>query len=469
MPILLVGLSYQTAPVNLREVVAIGPADLPSALAELKQLVQNDPFVGDRAYADLPNECIILSTCNRLEIYITTRDVCEGWSALEQFIAAQGNVALDMLQPHLYRLEGRAVVEHVMRLASGLDSMVLGESQILAQIGDAFASAQRKGVTGPILSHLFSHALHAGKQARSRTAVSRHSTSISHVAAALVCSKLGQLQEAHVLIVGAGTMARLAARALRARGATQIRCVNRTLAKAELLAAEVQGAVLPWEYLAVGLAWADVVVSAVSVAQPIITTNDLQAAMQPRDMQPLLVVDLAVPRNVECLVSLLPHVQRYDVDDLRTVLDHNIAQRRAAVPMVEAIVAIEVEHFLKWLDSRPVVPLIMEMHRQANNLVTIEITHALRRLSTLDDRGQQVVKRLARRIVNKLLHNPTVWLKLHAATGTLESNLVRELVLLETNQRATRRDHKQSHNIPTATPLERASLRAIVAGEVPHE
>lgn len=245
-----------------------------------------------------------------------------------------------------------------MRVAAGLDSMMLGDPQILGQVAHAFDEAQAARTSGAILSHLFTQALHAGKRARTETGVGRQTTSVGHAAALLIKAKVEDLSCTPVLVVGAGKMAALAARALQMHGARDITCINRTCARAEVVADQVQGRALPWASLSAGLAAADVVMTATGAPHTVISIDDVEPVLARRRGRALLFVDIAVPRDVDTAVGDLPNVQRYDVDDLQAVLDANWAQRRAAVPAVEAVVQEAVEQVTTWLHSREVVPVI---------------------------------------------------------------------------------------------------------------
>lgn len=432
MSILLVGLNHRTAPVSLRERLALSSDELRQhVLRDLSATLQVLPGHIDQPV--LLGECIIVSTCNRLEIYATAWDSAQGWAAIERFVADLRHVPLDDLLPHLYRLEGQAAIEHLMNVAAGLESMILGETQILSQVAQAYTLALGAETTGPVLPHLFRSAVHAGKRARTETAISRHSTSVGHAGALLIKSHVGDLAQVPVLVVGAGSTAGLAATALHLQGAQTLACINRTLSKAEALAAQVMGRALEWSQLVDALRWADVVITATSAPQAIICVADLPAILAQRDGRPLLLIDLCVPRNIEKAVNLFADVQYYDIDDLQSVLDANLAQRQAAIPLVEAIINQEIERFQEWLHGRQVVSVIADVRRKANAVAKTEVEHALRQLDGLDQRSRHVIDCLAHRIVNKLLHEPTMRLKAQAASGNdhIYARTVRELFALE--------------------------------------
>lgn len=443
MPIFLVGLSHHTAPVQIREKLTLSDCSLRMALEDLPMAAataQADRL--DRARNGLDGtiqtpqtiqEAVIISTCNRLEIYGTAPDPDAAWDQIAGFLGRLQDIPLAELSPHLYCKRERDAVAHLMRVTAGLDSLILGEPQILGQTGYAYEQAQVVGVTGPILSHLFAQAIHAGKRARSETAISRHTTSVGHAAVLLAKEKMADLAEMRVLMVGAGEMADLAADALIRHGAQHFRCINRTHSRAVELAQRVNGIALSWYDLPEALAWADLIFTATGAPHTVIHASDVAPILAQRPDRPLTLIDMAVPRDVEEAVGRLPGVTCHNIDDLQATLDANLAQRVAAIPDVEQILAEEVEHFQEWLHGRRVVDTIVDLRRRAEAVARGEVDDALSRLGHLDAREQEVVTRLAHRLVNKLLHEPTVRLKSHAANGNgfTYAHMVRDLFGLE--------------------------------------
>lgn len=429
MPVILVGLNHRTAPIELREQLSLAGCKLDAALDELSGRLP----VGGSGVSGALHEGVILSTCNRLEIYATANDAAAGWAAIEAFLTGLHGVSPGALAPHLYRKAGEEAVLHLMHVAAGLDSMVLGEPQILGQVTSALEAARRAGASGPALSTLFAHAAHAGKRARTETDISRYTMSVSHAAALLLERKIGSLAEANVLLVGAGEMAEVAARALEGRGAAHVRCINRTYSSAEALARRLGGRAMNWYYLPEALAWADGVLAATGAPHTVIDAGDVGSALPVRDGRPLTLVDIAVPRDVEEAVGNMPGVSLYDIDDLQSAVDDNLAQRQAAIPDVDAICAEEVACYMDWLRSRGAVPTITDLRQKANEVAEAEVERALNRLDGLSEREQDVIGMMAHRIVNKLLHEPTVRLREHAANGNgLDyAHTVRDLFALE--------------------------------------
>ncbi|MGD8857627.1 MAG: glutamyl-tRNA reductase, partial [Chloroflexota bacterium] len=415
MHIIAVGLNHTTAPVALREQLSLNDCGLRMALSDIAAS-RHMPTNGNGHPRLL--ESVILSTCNRLEFYAVITGALEaGWRWIERFLADLQGLDQETLHRHLYFLEGQAAVNQLMRVAAGLDSMILGEAQILGQVSAAQAEAQTAGCVGPILSHLFDHAIHAGKRARTETEIGRHTTSISHAAAQLVCERSPSLENLQALIVGAGEMAQVAAQALQDRGLRQMSFINRTHSRAESLASHFGGRALNWYHLPSALIMADVVICSTGAPHIVIHEDDVRPGLAQRAGRPLLFVDIAVPRDVEDSVGDLAGVQLFDIDHLQLTVDANMAQREAAVPEVEEIIAAEAARFESWLQGRQVLPVLVELRQRAWDIATSELAKHQPQLDELDPLCQEKVTRMVHRIVNKLLHEPTIRLKASAAEG----------------------------------------------------
>ncbi|NDJ33543.1 MAG: glutamyl-tRNA reductase [Chloroflexi bacterium] len=424
MSIVLVGLNHRTAPVELREQLSLNGCGLIMALEELR----------DRYRSMSIDEVVILSTCNRLEVYAATGDAPAAARTIKQFLADLQGLDAQYVGDHLYTMVNKDAVNHLMRVASGLDSLVLGEPQILGQVGDALAAAQTVGTAGGLLSHLFNQASHAGKRARTETQISRHTTSVSHVAALLAKDVVGPLDDAIVLLIGAGEMAELAAQALIKHGAGRILCINRTFSRAESLAQVIGGEPVRWYDLPNALVAADVVISATGAPHVVIQKANVATAIERRGGRPLVFIDVALPRDIEPAVCELPGVTCYDIDNLQHTLDENLAQRKAAIPDVEAIIDAELDTVCEWISSRQVVPVITDLRRKAADVARLEVEQALRRLDHLTPEEQAVIEKMAHRIVNKILHEPTIQLRQQAAAGNgyVYARAVRDLFDLAT-------------------------------------
>lgn len=416
MALILLGLNHKTTPLDLRERLSFSSGQLSAALSDLytNYLLASEETPGKKLSSEPLCEALILSTCNRLEIYAVVQDLHKGWDTIEQFLMQQGSFRWGSLDTYLYRLAGHDVVEHLMRVASGLDSMILGEPQIIGQVAEAFNAAQQARTTGTVLSHLLAEVLHTGKRVYTETPISRHTTSTSHAAVQLIQTNLAS---ARVLILGAGEVAIQAARALRMHHVESITCINRTQTRAVDLAEQIQGKALPWKALPQALVRADVLIATTSAPGILLNRQAIQAALTLREGRGMTIIDLAVPRNIEPAVAELPGVHLYNIDSLQATLDKNLALRQAAIPQVEAILKEGVESFLSWLHSRQVIPVLTSFRSKISTLADAEIKLALNRMEGLNQQSQQAVVRAIHRVVNKMLHEPTERLKAHAASG----------------------------------------------------
>jgi len=434
MQIVLVGLNHRTAPVALREQFTLADCALRMALDDLATKPGSNGKNPQQKVSPRLSESVILSTCNRLEIYATVVGQPEdGWRILEGYMASLQGIPLETFKPHLYYLAGNEVVNHLMRVASGLDSMILGEPQILGQVSNAQTEARVAGTSGPVLSHLFDSAAHAGKRARTETPIGRHTTSISHAASQLVKEKAGDLETLQVLVIGAGEMAEVAAQALRSHGASDLRFINRTYTRAEYLARQFEGQAINWYHLADALVTADAVICATGAPHIVIHADDVQPILPRRLGRSLIFVDIAVPRDIEESVDRLPGVACYDIDQLQSVVDSNLAHRQAAIPEVEVIISREAERFDSWLQGRQVLPVLVELRRKAQEIADDELARYQNSLDELAPEYQEKVNQMVQRIVNKMLHEPTVRLKHSAAegNGVAYAHALRELFALD--------------------------------------
>jgi glutamyl-tRNA reductase len=443
--IVLVGLNHRTAPVELREKLALAGCSLHMALEDLRAIARED--------GHSVAEAVVLSTCNRLEVYGLAQDAREGIGLLGRFLGGLQNVSAADLAPHLYHHEGDAAVTHLMRVASGLDSMILGEPQILGQVTQAYEDARSAGATGPILSHLFEMAIHVGKRARTETAIGRHTTSVAHIGAQKVIDELAGARDRRVLVVGAGEMASLAAEVLVRSGPVELAFINRTFNRAEAMASALGGRALAWHQLEEGLLSADAMITATGAPHTVIYRQDLVAVLAARGSRPLVVVDLSVPRDVEDLARDLPGLVYHDIDDLQSVLDAHMELRRAAIPDVEAVVGEGAAQFAEWLSGRQVTPVIRNLREWAEQVAAEELESTLNRMPAADERTRAAVGRLAHRLVNRLLHEPTTRLRMQAADGNGfgYAHALRELFALEDIKLECPRD-QEGCTTPEAPP-----------------
>ncbi|MBB6050668.1 glutamyl-tRNA reductase [Armatimonas rosea] len=399
MSVVLLGVNHHTAPVALRERLALSGCALRTALEELRA-------------TELFSEAVLLSTCNRLELYAVLRPQVHHASVVAAFSALY-RLPESELVPHLSLKTGETVTTHLLRVACGLESMILGEDQILGQVGLAFQEAQTAGSVGPVLSRLFAQATQAGKRARTETEISRFTTSVSHAGAQLVL----QTAPRRVLVVGVGEMAVLAAQTLRATESVELAVINRTLVHAEDLAQKLSARALSWCQLEEALTWADAVICATGAPHTVIYYSEVAAAVRARESRPLTLVDIAVPRDIEETVATLESVAYHDIDALQQVIDANFELRRAAVPAVEQIIGQETARFTEWLQTREVTPVIKDLRDWAQGLAQSEVEKALARLPHADEATQRAIEILAHSLVNRLMHEPTLRLRSNAIEG----------------------------------------------------
>jgi glutamyl-tRNA reductase len=394
--IVVVGLSHETAPVAVREALAFPKETLAAALERA------------RSEAGL-DEAMILSTCNRVEVY--GRSAQNAARPLVEFLARAHGQAPEEIEKHLYCLEGEAAVRHAFRVAASLESMVLGEAQILGQVKEAYAAAEQAKSLGAVLNGLRARSIAAAKRARSETAIGRNAVSVSHVAVELASKIFGELDGRSVLLVGAGKMSEVAARQMVKRGARATVLGGRTFVKAEQLAAALGGRAAPFESLRAELAHADIVISGTGATGLVIQREDLEVAQELRHGRPLFLIDIAVPRDIAADAGRVAGVFLYDIDDLQKVAAANLRERKKEAAAAEAIVDHAVREFIEWRRSLEVVPLLAELRRRADEIRKAEIAKARHRLGPLTPEQESALEAATSAIVNKLLHAPTVRLK----------------------------------------------------------
>jgi glutamyl-tRNA reductase len=419
MAIVVVGLNHTTAPVAVRERLAFSDTALTQALAQLRP-----PEV---------QELVILSTCNRVEMYMQTSDVDASVASCVAFIAACHAVPPAQFTPHLYQWSDLEAVRHLFRVAASLDSLVLGEPQILGQVKAAYLGAQAAGRTGSILSQLFERALSVAKTIRTETGISDHAVSVSYAAVELAKKIFESLQQRTVMVLGAGDTAELAARHLVSQGVTRMFIANRTSERAALLAQALQAKAIPWEAFPEHLAYSDIVISSTSAPHPIIAPAMVREAIRARRNRPMFFIDIAVPRDVDPAVNTLENVFLYDIDDLQNVVQENRRERQREALAAEELVWQEVRQFQQWLAVRDAVPTIVALRQHAEAMRLQELDKALHKFGPLDERQRRVLEALTCGIVNKLLHAPTVYLKRASHEGQVRDavHVVRHLFKLD--------------------------------------
>ncbi len=402
MPILCLGINHHSAQLCLRERLAFSEDAQLAALS-----LQQSPD-----YAEKIRELVILSTCNRVELYALTPEL--DFTDLEAFLAQVQAVPSDEFRPHMYRLSGQEAIEHLFQVAAGLDSLVLGEPQILGQVIRALDSAASHGSTGTILSRLFRTAVHAGKRVRTETSITRNPASVSSTAVRLAAEVFPGLEATRVVILGAGEMASLVVEALRKRGVSRFLVVNRSLEHARELAGRWGGDAASMDGLESALESADIFIASASAPQPLVKTALVSKIMARRPERPLVIIDIAVPRNVEGQARAVPGVTLYDMDSLQDYLSRALVARAQQMPAAQAILAEEQADFMDFLAEAEMFPLIKELREQAEAIRQAELEKTLRRMPGLSDEERKRIEAMSEALVKKLLHEPITRLRAEA-------------------------------------------------------
>ena len=420
MPIVAYGLSHKTAPIALRERVALDPDMLRGALAELRRQVKQ------------VDEVAILSTCNRTELYCALN--APGHAALEHWLAGHRRIQVRELEVASYALWNDQAARHVARVAAGLDSMVLGEPQIMGQLKDAYDLARSAGTLGPRLERLTQHAFNVAKRVRSNTDIGRNPISVAYAAVGLAQRIFEDLSQNQALLLGAGDTIELVARHLRERGVAKIVIANRTLANARALANEVGGEAIPLADAPRYLVHSDIVISSTASPIPILGKGAVENALKKRKHRPIFMVDIAVPRDIEPEVGELRDVYLYTIDDLTAIIEDNVRARRRAAEQGELIVDAGVEEYLRDQRVRESQGTLTALRRHAEQLRDDELARTLADLARGADPAE-LLKRLANGLTNKLIHKPTIALREAGANDRAEViRVVNELFSLDSTQ-----------------------------------
>jgi len=398
MNIIVVGLSHKTASVDIREKVAFSPNSIEKPLRELVSL---DGIV----------EGIIVSTCNRVEIYATTRDIAGGIARIRRFMAEYHHLAYDLLEPHLYSYHGEEAIRHVFRVASSLDSMVVGEPQILGQIKTSYGYAAEYKSSGIILNRFLHKAFSVAKRVRTETKIASSAVSVSFAAVELARKIFGNLTDKTVLLIGAGEMCELAARHFLTNGAKGVMVTNRTFERAQKLADEFSGEAIPFDELFLHLHKADIVLTSTGAPHAIITPPDLEEVIKRRRMRPMFLIDIAVPRDIDPAVNEMDAVYLYDMDDLQQVVAANLEGRMQEADKAEAIIAEEIIQFYKWVATLEVTPTIVALRNRFDELRKAELERTLAGWKDAPSDAEKRLEALTGAFMNKLLHQPTMVLK----------------------------------------------------------
>lgn len=397
MRLFAVGLSHRTAPVELRETVDFARKGLEHALADLSS-------------RGAGREIVVLSTCNRAEIY-AIGDTDETAEQVGRFFSDYHEIAHDRVREHLYVHRGAEAARHLFRVAAGLDSLVVGEPQILGQVKAAYAVASDGQFTAALTNRLFHSAFTVGKRVRSETGLGEGAVSVSYAAIALAKKIFGDLKGRAVLILGAGEMAKLTGIHLQAQRVRQITIASRTLTTAQNLAARLDGVAVAWERVDQALSAADIVVTATGASEPVLIRARVDEVMRHRRNRPLFVIDIGVPRDVDPAVGQVDQVFLYNIDDLRTIVQENLARRGVELARAEAIVDEEVVKYTAWMQSREIVPTVVALRQRFEAIRRAELERLEPKLAGLPPDARARVDEVTRLIVEKLLLTPTEQLK----------------------------------------------------------
>lgn len=428
MFLLTLGLNHKTAPVEVREKLTFPEQTLHDALTRLSKM----PAI---------EGCTILSTCNRTEIYATVLDVKQGMGNVRQFLADCLQDEICEIDKYIYTHTLYDSVRHLFKVAAGLDSMILGETQILGQVRLAYQRACEHGATNAILNTLFQQAITVGKRVRTETEIDRNAVSISYAAVELGKQIFGSLEGKAILIIGAGKMSELTAKHLVSNGVTNVWVANRSFDKACVLAEHFGGEAIHFENLFEYMGKADIVISCTAASHYVIIPENIKDVVAQQPDRPLFLIDIAVPRDIHPEVGTIPGVKLYDIDDMQNVVDRNLEERRKEAVKAQKIVEEEITIFLKWLNTQFVTPTIVALKQKGEEIKQVELTKALTKLGNLSEKDKKVISSLAHSIVNQLLHEPIINLKSYANTnhGHLYTEIMQNLFSLEVEGQRSKR------------------------------
>ncbi|NCF36241.1 MAG: glutamyl-tRNA reductase [Gammaproteobacteria bacterium] len=392
MALLSLGINHLTAPVDIREKVAFAPEQMSQALHELQDI----PAI---------NESVIVSTCNRTEIYCDASSDCS--EVIAHWLTAHHGINENGLTPYIYQHSEQEVARHLFRVASGLDSMVLGEPQILGQLKDSYEKARGGNTVNAILDRLFQHSFSVAKRVRTDTEIGSNPVSVAFAAVNLSKQIFGNLSQLHALLIGAGETIELVSRHLKSQHIGSITIANRSVERAQLLAEQIGAEAVQINEVPGQLPRADIVISSTASQLPILGKGATESALKQRKRRPIFMVDLAVPRDIETEVGDLQDIYLYTVDDLKTVVDENLRGRELAAEAAQEIINLEVNAFNQWLKTHQSADQIRQLRDGAELIKLQALEKALAQLKNNSD-AEQVIKRLANEITNKLLHQPTI-------------------------------------------------------------
>ncbi|MGN7939643.1 glutamyl-tRNA reductase [Virgibacillus sp. 6R] len=410
MHIVVVGLNYKTAPVEIREKLNFQPDELADAMKQLK----NEKSI---------LENVIVSTCNRTEIYAVVDQLHTGRYYMKNFLADWFGMDKEKITPYLTIYEQDGALEHLCRVACGLDSMILGETQILGQVRTSFLLAQENHTVGTIFNQLFKQVITLAKRSHSETEIGANAVSVSYAAVELAKKIFGELKTKHVLILGAGKMGELAAQNLHGSGVGQVTVMNRTLQKAEELATRFNGEAKGINELQCALIEADILISSTGAKEFVVTKEMMTHVEKMRKGRPLFMVDIAVPRDLDPLLAELESVFLYDIDDLQGIVEANLEERKQEAEKIELLIEAEIVQFKQWVNTLGVVPVISALRQKALSIQAETMQSIERKLPNLSERERKVLNKHTKSIINQLLRDPIVKVKELSAEANAEESL----------------------------------------------
>lgn len=443
MHILQVGFNYKTTPVEIREKVAFS-----------EQMIEEAMLVLNEQKSILEN--VIISTCNRTEIYAVVDQLHTGKYYIKRFLADWFNLEIEDFSPYLEILENDDAIEHLFRVSVGLNSMVLGETQILGQVRDAFLIAQKIKTTGTIFNELFKQAITFAKRSHKETAIGEHAVSVSYAAVQLAKKIFGQIEDKHVVIYGAGEMGELAVKNLHGSGVSNITVVNRTLERAEDLARKFNAKAVAADELAKVMTHVDILISSTASKEVVLTKDDLIPIQKLRKGKPLFLVDIAVPRDLDPKISELDSVFLYDIDDLQHIVDENLAEREEAALTIEQGLAKEINDFKEWVTTLGVVPVIAALREKALSIQSETLKSINRKIPDLTEREQRVLSKHTKSIVNQMLKDPIIQAKEMAGRENSDELLALFIDIFGIDEEVKTEVAKRVEKTKTISPLKKA-------------
>lgn len=441
MHILVVGLNYKTAPVEIRERLTFNPSQLGDAMKTLnnkKSILEN----------------VIVSTCNRTEIYAVVDQLHTGRYYIKEFLSEQFNIDQSEFSPFLFIYEQEGAIEHLFKVACGLNSMILGETQILGQVRSSFLEGQSENTTGTVFNQLFKQAVTLAKRAHSETDIGANAVSVSYAAVELAKKIFGSLKNKHVLILGAGKMGELAIQNLHANGASKVTVVNRTFEKAQDLASRYAGEAKTLNELQCALIDADILISSTGAKEFVITKEMMVNVEKMRKGKPLFMVDIAVPRDLDPSLAELDSIFLYDIDDLEGIVEANLQERKKAAEKIQLMIEGEIVDFKQWLNLLGVVPVISALREKALAIQAETMTSIERKLPQLNERDKKVLNKHTKSIINQLLKDPILQAKEMAGRKDADQALdlfvkifnIEELVKEQQDVKTTENKHVIAHS-----------------------